>query len=575
MATNTVATSNRKFNWADDDEDDFDFDAWKAMVDTSAPSVNDLGPLQLPATEDDEDEGETYTLTRTKNERTLCPAPTPTTEDMSPNTADAAPLQDAEPIPAPPEQWYQTVLHLESDHQVQSARYDHITRAIGFYYEGKEVSDAPAYPGVSSSDYKRKYYSSQFKIDVTERGGNRALVYRHSPLALVTYIEDAEQIDDVVCVEVEDDEEELTEWEERQIAAFEKEELDTSGSNEVQRVAITVPIDSWSKEEGEVVKVVPESWDDGLESDDDDLDFSTTGAPSTKPIDLAFVDDTELEFNAVVFDDDSDDQIRDEGYVSSSPPLSTCDFAVEQDQESDSSLTETRLSMSSVRRKTQTPSDTMAALETFRQAAKNAMVDEDAVEDDDSVLGEELVKEIMVDTVNDGPLEAIDHPQFEMIITGPTEHDDDVQFAHSEPTSTSSEFAPKANVTTLDCINDVFLSASYDRLTPSKTAPAEEEHEMDATDNSTRGILDLDFTFPQRPKPLPIPSNEDEPATTPKVTASPDLIHTIAAPSTTDYLAGAVSSGWLYMSRVPWTKVGIVVAGVAVGGLVGMARHRR
>jgi hypothetical protein len=33
-------------NWADDDEDEFDLDAWKANADTSAPTIDDLGPLQ-------------------------------------------------------------------------------------------------------------------------------------------------------------------------------------------------------------------------------------------------------------------------------------------------------------------------------------------------------------------------------------------------------------------------------------------------------------------------------------------------------------------------------------------------
>ncbi|KAH7088708.1 hypothetical protein FB567DRAFT_590826 [Paraphoma chrysanthemicola] len=38
-------------NWADDDEDDFDFEAWKATADTSAPTVDSLPPLQLPPPE--------------------------------------------------------------------------------------------------------------------------------------------------------------------------------------------------------------------------------------------------------------------------------------------------------------------------------------------------------------------------------------------------------------------------------------------------------------------------------------------------------------------------------------------
>jgi hypothetical protein len=45
-----MTTQNRSnFNWADDDEDDFDFEAWKATADTSAPTSDSLPSLQLPA----------------------------------------------------------------------------------------------------------------------------------------------------------------------------------------------------------------------------------------------------------------------------------------------------------------------------------------------------------------------------------------------------------------------------------------------------------------------------------------------------------------------------------------------
>jgi hypothetical protein len=38
-------------SWADDDEDDFDFEAWKSTADISAPSFETLPPLQLPTAE--------------------------------------------------------------------------------------------------------------------------------------------------------------------------------------------------------------------------------------------------------------------------------------------------------------------------------------------------------------------------------------------------------------------------------------------------------------------------------------------------------------------------------------------
>jgi hypothetical protein len=51
----SLPISNRpsKFNWADDDEDEWDFDTWKATADTSAPALDSLPQLQLPIEQDD------------------------------------------------------------------------------------------------------------------------------------------------------------------------------------------------------------------------------------------------------------------------------------------------------------------------------------------------------------------------------------------------------------------------------------------------------------------------------------------------------------------------------------------
>ncbi|KAH4900783.1 hypothetical protein HBI80_154060 [Parastagonospora nodorum] len=43
-----------KSTWADDDDDEFDFDTWLATADTSAPLPSSLPPLQLPAADEDE-----------------------------------------------------------------------------------------------------------------------------------------------------------------------------------------------------------------------------------------------------------------------------------------------------------------------------------------------------------------------------------------------------------------------------------------------------------------------------------------------------------------------------------------
>ncbi|KAF2029632.1 hypothetical protein EK21DRAFT_89575 [Setomelanomma holmii] len=53
MSSTTISNHPaRSINWADDDEDDFDFEAWKATADTSAPTAESLPPLQLPPAED-------------------------------------------------------------------------------------------------------------------------------------------------------------------------------------------------------------------------------------------------------------------------------------------------------------------------------------------------------------------------------------------------------------------------------------------------------------------------------------------------------------------------------------------
>jgi hypothetical protein len=52
----TMAITNRpslSFNWADDDDDDFDYESWKSTADISAPTIESLPSLQLPALRDE------------------------------------------------------------------------------------------------------------------------------------------------------------------------------------------------------------------------------------------------------------------------------------------------------------------------------------------------------------------------------------------------------------------------------------------------------------------------------------------------------------------------------------------
>lgn len=50
MLNMSLSSTRAPINWADDEEDNFHLDTWKAKADFSAPSAKELGPLRLLAT---------------------------------------------------------------------------------------------------------------------------------------------------------------------------------------------------------------------------------------------------------------------------------------------------------------------------------------------------------------------------------------------------------------------------------------------------------------------------------------------------------------------------------------------
>ncbi|KAL1798824.1 hypothetical protein ACET3X_002861 [Alternaria dauci] len=223
MASKPIAVGSRKFNWADDDDDDFDLASWNATADTSAPSAAELGPLQVPPAGDaTKEDDETYTLSRIRNEHACGVSPVP----EEPPTTELAQVPELT-AQLPAEYWYLAVLNCRPEHQVMSARFDRITRAIGLRYDGKEDPDAPAYPELSSNKAYRSNYTKGFQSwKMKHRSLPCSNVYRCSPLNIVTSIENAHEIDDIDVGADEEVEEVLDEYEAMQIFAFEQHEQD-------------------------------------------------------------------------------------------------------------------------------------------------------------------------------------------------------------------------------------------------------------------------------------------------------------------------------------------------------------
>ena len=660
MACETIAADSRKFDWAEDDNDDFDLESWNATADTSAPTADELGPLQVPPTGNvTKDEEEAYTFSRISNERVY---PDPPVAKESP---DAELTQGPDPIAQlPAEYWYLAVLNCRAEHQVISARFDRITRAIGFRYDGKEDPEAPAYPELSNSKAYRSSYMKGFqKWKMEHRSLSCSKVYRSSPLKIFTSIENAHEIDDIVDRTDEEVEEIFDEDEHTQIFPFEQEEqVQTSVSDQFERgrdadremneeidrmlvdqsknnvdiskrfsrkeleglyhhyKALQLEADKSDAEElyDKVrLDVIEEedttsidsweacSWDEELFepyhpcAEDDGMSFSVIGSmdddktlSSIKyPFDAAATEE-ELDFNDVVFgfgDDardhkaetksETDSEPSDEGYASSSPPITPTleSFRTigKRHTKDDFIPAEMRLSSSSMRRKTNGRTDSMDALNAFRQAARNEQPVDDAFEEEENdEVAESIRKEkISYDELGE-PFGANGGSGFALIVVPPEEE----------------------NRTKVCPLSDLALALIEQA---NSIGPIEEDDQVHYINNEGRGILDLSFVFPGPFADHTSSATKSTVATSttisPHIPASKsssrrwsDPLRYVPGPASAlpssatrhkkqnslslDYLASAVTKSRLYMCEVPWTQVGIMTAGVVAGGLLSMVR---
>jgi hypothetical protein len=670
-------------SWAEQEDDKWTFETHMKTTDLSAPKASDLGPLQLPPVEKEQ-----FTFERTQNERALW-AHRPEDDDKDKENAAPAPAL----VQRPTEHWYQTVLELDNpNHQVHSARYDRLTRAIGSYYEGKESPGPAAYIEINNPPppsregerpqpwNRRREYAFNFRNYMAFRDRDRSTVYTHSPLCLVTDIEEAHLIDDIV-----DGEEEplLDVYEMKMIADIEQEELDnytdldesareagadTEMDAEVKRMLVeeakeNVPaylrlskgeceelylewksqqneeaettanndaalddtVDTWEKDTDD--EEDSESWSFCPDYNEDEMSFSITRPSTTSS---ASTDGEELDSNNVTVGDEEQVIIKiveardshDEGYISLSPPFTpTTDTFPKANEKTCFFPTTTRLSVSSFRRQTHAWTESMDSLKAFRATTINEAAVDDALEDDEQTheagkldITEEKSQEISkVDTDNDGPLEAIDHPELGEPFVAP---------ADSASSPTKGEAVEPERVDTNDVSVSATAAATYGRdIATTKYAPlstvqlglkpqirkasllptlhsqgtliyADESHPTGAALN---GVLNHAFKFPadsELPllidqahneidtdsdgpsKAIDLPTHRYNGPVVAENKPSPDTKHIKNKPSTTDYLAGAVSTGWFYMGIVSWTTVGIVVAGVVVNGLVKLVRRR-
>ncbi|XP_014562538.1 hypothetical protein COCVIDRAFT_21519 [Bipolaris victoriae FI3] len=375
MASHEIASGNdRKFNWDDDDDDDFDLDTWKATVDTSSPSVDELGPLQLSRCEESIESTTAYTSDRNSyrdaHSDTLASHVIDMTVDQSPDVdPEDGHASELEAVEAAPEAVYNNIIDTITEEEIASARHEYLTHAIGIYYDGKDEADAPAYPELSPYNGQRYRYAKAFQNVSHLTGRQRAQVYRHSPLAFVTGIEEAHLIGNRRRYENIHREEatesqnrdlyELPELQEpqpdfnfiyeeekqqntnEQVAPrrtpaqehFSRDELKeligmwkaqqerdgVDGSEEDEEAEDSSSIDTWEKsDEDEEETFGPLETE--LDDDDDNNIFSVV-----RPLEPRnSTHNEELDFNDVVFYAESECAIgdRDEGYVSSSPLIS-------------------------------------------------------------------------------------------------------------------------------------------------------------------------------------------------------------------------------------------------------------
>ncbi|CBX94123.1 predicted protein [Plenodomus lingam JN3] len=232
MPSNTLYRPTSSCDWAADDDDDFDFEAWKANADASAPSISELGPLQPIVGKSQEDEA---TLT-TQYPTSLSSSPSidSNTSDIDINTSDTdtntsntdSNTSDTNSNSSDTDSYTSDTISNTSNtdttalisdisstvndiiaSQVRYAQEDLVCHALG------KVPGLPAYPEMSYYVYPnlqpkhRTNYASNWQRFKADNGFDcrRTVVFRWSRLRIVTdvdgdenailpYVDEAEEV---------------------------------------------------------------------------------------------------------------------------------------------------------------------------------------------------------------------------------------------------------------------------------------------------------------------------------------------------------------------------------------------
>jgi hypothetical protein len=590
MASLAVAAGNdRRFSWDDDDEDDFDLDTWRATVDTSSPSVDELGPLQLSLCEEKFETTVIRTMSCNDCKDPYQEAPTSNFNDTAVSQCPVIDPEgeyapEPEAIEAPTEAAYNSMLDLITEEQIAFARHEYLTHAIGIYFDGKDEADAPAYPELSAYNGQRYQYAKAFQNVTYMTGRRKAEVYRHSPLILVTGIEDAHLIDDRPCNGVYEEasetreiqqyeQEELNEpqpdfvftYEEdeenvnRQVKLprlpalehFSKDELeeligmwrtqqdeDGVGCFNEEEEQDSSSIDTWERSESDEEEILEPL---GEDIKDDPNMFSVV-----RPLEpRTFTHDEELDFNDVVFYRDYETGGRDEGYVSSSPPISPVlgtlvDGAEWQAQHVESPLRPKRAS----RVDSMDALDAIGAVDQFIQEIGHHHEKE---------VAEEMVKASQDGAeINEGDdeMSQITHHQKCAVVDTSLEK----EAAHSVFTVNAATWQDIGEENKASTFTTTPTAQENERRTPAGNIPNTFPTFLPPSANAN--IINDRETAVHYTAPSIIPPTNPYPDPEPAHQRSLAIAH----------LTSIFALGVFYITKLPWTTISIITAGAIVGG---------
>lgn len=373
------------FNWADDDDDDFDLESWSARADTSAPSVEDLGPLQRCPTASDPDSEDMFVMTKITS---------PVLEIRNPDipVSQAVESQDLEsqtpesqaPESQAVESQAPTLPEFEEPiwWHIQQAQHILTSRALDDTWV-----DAPAYPILSREVGERRSYTLEWNtMKVNSRVDFRfPVLFRGSRLKGVMFVDDTD-----------------FEGEKAKLATVieEEEEDEVDGNGQEQE---KVDVEAYERFSEIDLEDLPEGGDGDAEelassntSVEDSQDITgTLRAPDTheihdrptSPIPWA-ADGADFDI-ADVSEDPPDAEFQDEAYHSSTPPTSPV-RPTRPKQEAEASEIP-----ADVFRKRASRNDSMDALADFRNTFSSKDVVEDAIDLEVDVAPSEEVTQVL------------------------------------------------------------------------------------------------------------------------------------------------------------------------------------